>query len=349
MTLPAHIIQWLQDRGITTEVINEAGLGWNGTHLVIPIRDLEGKVIFNKYRRDPHAEDDGQPKYKYDPGTTAQLFNAHKLNTKHSVIICEGELDALRLESAGYLAVTGTGGSSTFRDEWIELLKDKDVYVCYDNDEAGIKGAVKVLTKLPAKMVYVPPLYGAKDVTDYLKNGGSFSLLLDQAVAFPVLSEPVPEFKGIGDREEWIKKYRRAIDEISPRVRQAKNNKQPFHHLEAVIHILNVAIQNLERGIRWTRIQNRPLDPEGMITDVDVQAAKQIPIETLYTGVLKTQGYKAVGKCPFHEEDTPSFTIYLNQNKFFCYGCQAGTDAIDYIKRRDNCDFITAVKTLLNK
>lgn len=359
MTLPQNIIEWLYARGITDTVIAANGIDWNGTHIVIPVKDVHGTILFNKYRRDPFGPSD-QPKYKYQTGTTAQFFNAHKLKRWEEfyhkdtplVIVCEGEMDAMRLESAGYLAVTTTGGAGTFHDEWFELLKGFEIYVCYDNDEAGVKGAVKLLTKINAKMIMVPRAEGVKDITDYMKIGGNVPVLLDNAQSFSILSEGLPEFKGIGDREDHIRKYRQEIDALMKRVRDAKNKKQPHHHIEMVIHFLMVAIDNLEREVRRVRrAKEKPVDTTdpNHINDADIARAKEVPIADIYAGKLRRMGNKAVGTCPFHDESTASFTIYLDQNKFYCYGCSAGVDVIDFVMKRDGCDFLTAVRTLLNK
>ncbi len=351
MVIPLNIIEWLHARGITDAVLAVNGIDWNGTHLVIPIKDPDGNFLFNKYRRDPFGPTD-QPKYKYEAGSTAHLFNAHKLNECHSVIICEGEMDALRLESAGYLAVTSTGGAGTFKDEWVELLTGKDLYICYDNDEAGLKGAAKILTKLPAKMVLVPRAEGVKDITDYLKIGGSFPILLEQAQSFPVLSDPVPEFKFIKDVEKQKRKYKYALEHLMVQERNAKDSGKFFWHFDVIRELLLTALNNLERDIRKLRYFKKSAlteDNDDRITNEDVIRAKEVPIETLYSGQLRKQGGRAVGICPFHNESGPSFTIYLNTNKFWCYGCSAGMDVIDFIQKRDNCDFITAVKKLLNK
>lgn len=86
----------------------------------------------------------------------------------------------------------------------------------------------------------------------------------------------------------------------------------------------------------------------GSITDEDIQKAKAVPIEDLYEGTLRHVGGKLSGKCPFHDERTPSFKIYLDQNKWHCYGaCSKGGDVIDYIRARDNVEFLEAVKKLL--
>ena len=39
-----------------------------------------------------------------------------------------------------------------------------------------------------------------------------------------------------------------------------------------------------------------------------------------------------IGLCPFHSEKTPSFTIYLNNNSFYCFGCHKGGDSIHLLK-----------------
>lgn len=41
-------------------------------------------------------------------------------------------------------------------------------------------------------------------------------------------------------------------------------------------------------------------------------------------------------KCPFHNERTPSFKIYLENNSFYCYGCGAGGSIIEFIALQEN-------------
>lgn len=58
-------------------------------------------------------------------------------------------------------------------------------------------------------------------------------------------------------------------------------------------------------------------------------------------------GHRIVGRCPFHDESSASFVIYLDQNSWWCFGaCSAGGDVIDFIIRRDKLDFRSAVKLL---
>lgn len=61
---------------------------------------------------------------------------------------------------------------------------------------------------------------------------------------------------------------------------------------------------------------------------------------------LKRRGKTLVGLCPFHNEKTPSFTVYPESNSFYCFGCGAGGDVITFIRRMENLDYIEAVKAV---
>lgn len=55
-------------------------------------------------------------------------------------------------------------------------------------------------------------------------------------------------------------------------------------------------------------------------------------------------GYK--GLCPFHNEKTPSFTVYNDTQSFYCFGCGAGGDAIGFIKKLKILIILTLSKCL---
>lgn len=64
---------------------------------------------------------------------------------------------------------------------------------------------------------------------------------------------------------------------------------------------------------------------------------------------LKKRGSTSIGLCPFHNEKTPSFTVYNDTQSFYCFGCGAGGDAITFIKKIENLDYIDAVRTLAQR
>jgi replicative DNA helicase/5S rRNA maturation endonuclease (ribonuclease M5) len=51
---------------------------------------------------------------------------------------------------------------------------------------------------------------------------------------------------------------------------------------------------------------------------------------------LKRNGKVWKGLCPFHAEQTPSFTVYPQDKRFHCFGCRAGGTVIDFLMIREN-------------
>jgi DNA primase len=61
---------------------------------------------------------------------------------------------------------------------------------------------------------------------------------------------------------------------------------------------------------------------------------------------LERRGREFAGLCPFHHEKTPSFYVVDDKNFFHCFGCGAHGDAIGFVMRADNLDFLEAVEKL---
>ena len=61
---------------------------------------------------------------------------------------------------------------------------------------------------------------------------------------------------------------------------------------------------------------------------------------------LKRAGNNLKGLCPFHSEKTPSFTVYPNNQSFYCFGCSAGGSVISFVQRAENLDYVGAVEFL---
>lgn len=64
---------------------------------------------------------------------------------------------------------------------------------------------------------------------------------------------------------------------------------------------------------------------------------------------LRVRGSTATGLCPFHNEKTPSFTVYLNNQSFYCFGCGMGGNVITFIKNIENLDYSEAVSLLAER
>ena len=59
---------------------------------------------------------------------------------------------------------------------------------------------------------------------------------------------------------------------------------------------------------------------------------------------LKKAGGRNIGLCPFHEEKTPSFTVF--DDRYFCFGCKASGDVIDFVRKTNGSNFLEAVHFL---
>lgn len=64
---------------------------------------------------------------------------------------------------------------------------------------------------------------------------------------------------------------------------------------------------------------------------------------------LKRAGSNLKGLCPFHNEKTPSFTVYPAENSFYCFGCGVGGNVITFIRQMEHLDYPDAVEFLAKR
>src|SRR5690554_2048259 len=64
---------------------------------------------------------------------------------------------------------------------------------------------------------------------------------------------------------------------------------------------------------------------------------------------LKKSGRNYSVCCPFHQEKTPSFSVSLDKQFYYCFGCGAGGNAIGFIMDHDHLGFPEAVETLARR
>jgi DNA primase len=64
------------------------------------------------------------------------------------------------------------------------------------------------------------------------------------------------------------------------------------------------------------------------------------------TTPLRRTGISYAGRCPFHDDRTPSLFVYPQQGTYHCYGCGARGDVIDFVMRRDGLAFADALARL---
>lgn len=111
--------------------------------------------------------------------------------------------------------------------------------------------------------------------------------------------------------------------------------------------ITSKAIKRFRRFIHIT--SNRPT-PKGHITEDDIEQARHVPIQELLRDIqFRHTGKTLIGLCPLHKEKTPSFNVYLDSNRYYCYGCNAYGDSINLIQKLNNYNFLDAIRFLRRK
>jgi DNA primase len=79
-----------------------------------------------------------------------------------------------------------------------------------------------------------------------------------------------------------------------------------------------------------------------------VETADMVAIVSARTP-LRRVGARWTGRCPFHEERTPSFSVNAERKLFHCFGCGKGGDLIAFVRETEGLDFAEAVEWLSDR
>ena len=202
----ANILRWAEKYKYTPEELEAAGVikapsrpGDSGYHrfagrLMFPVRDKQGRVVAFSGRQLVAQKNSG--KYVNSPETlifkkSNVLFGfdrASRAIGKDShceVIVCEGQIDCIRLHSSGFAnAVAGQG--TAFTDEHVRMLKRvaNQAVLVYDDDAAGHKATIRsagmlLAAEIPVRVVSLPD---GDDPDSFLRTKGAeqFRALLEK-------------------------------------------------------------------------------------------------------------------------------------------------------------------------
>ena len=186
----------LRSKGYTDDEIVDAWLAGskNGRtfdmfrkRVMFPIIDLRGNIIGFGGR----VLDDSQPKYLntgktpvFDKGSNLFSMNFAKNSNAKRLILCEGYMDVIAVNQAGFDNVVATLGTAITPDQ-ARLISHyaEEVIVAYDSDGAGQKATQKAINHfadvgLRTKIIHME---GAKDPDEFTKKFGRdrFRMLLD--------------------------------------------------------------------------------------------------------------------------------------------------------------------------
>lgn len=200
----------LRIRAISDETIRAYRLGVdNKERITIPIFNEDGKCVnIRRYR--PGAPDNVKMTNTKGHGKSTHLYPVDQLSYD-KIVVAGGECKALavleRLNQHGIGSVSVTAGEGHWIPQFNSLLEGKAVYICYDIDAAGVKGARKVATRLhnsaaEVRIIRLPldiDEYPKGDVNDYLYAGGDLLSLIEDAEVFSPSEDEaeVAEYKSV--------------------------------------------------------------------------------------------------------------------------------------------------------
>ena len=249
---PQVINYLLTERGLTLETIVGFQLGWDGSRITIPIYD-ERNLCMNVRKYKPHAKGkDKMINHKTGYGK-ARLYPISNLQNE-AIILFEGEWDCQLACQLGLAAMTTTGGAGTWLSDWSILFKNKTLYICYDADDVGKKGAAEVAKSVHphAKNVFLIdlPLPGTKidkDLTDYIVKHGytvdNFKEVIGKARQYIPINKAAAPGEAVEDED--------IFDVTLTEARLAKNRNKKLR-MKALVVGKDLAPYTIPRRIRFT-------------------------------------------------------------------------------------------------
>ena len=87
---------------------------------------------------------------------------------------------------------------------------------------------------------------------------------------------------------------------------------------------------------------------DSSVRDV-VAAADMVEVVSGRTQLRRASGSRYTGRCPFHEERTPSFSVNPVDKLYHCFGCGVGGDVVTFVRETENLDFVGAIEWLAER
>src|ERR687884_1286121 len=81
----------------------------------------------------------------------------------------------------------------------------------------------------------------------------------------------------------------------------------------------------------------------------EVKAAADIVDVVSARTQLRKAGARYTGRCPFHDERTPSFSVNAVDKLYHCFGCGVGGDMIKFVRETEGLDFAGAIEWLAER
>lgn len=313
-------------------------LGYNKkeNRVVFPIKNLYWRYVGFTAR----SIDWSQPKYKNS--SNSNIFQKKRLLYWYdadfsygSYVLCEGQMDVIKLQSVWYGNAVCSSGTAINRDQLIWM---KHIHILYDQDEAGAKATRRVIDLCEELQITysVINLPDGKDPDEFISNGWDiFSVVPYEGDITRIDST---------NRSLYLSSYATIPEETIEQsmvskhwTKIASDTVLNYYLGKIYTDAIRYTIQKELRFRKWDH-------SNGWVSIDDLKTS--ISIET----VIESYGIKIPSSrmnlpCPLpdHKDGTPSFSINKAHNLFKCFGCNKWWTQIDFIQNMEQCDIKTAI------
>jgi len=251
----------------------EKPIDFYANRIIIPIINGNGDVV-GFGGRIYHGEQDAA-KYKNSKNTT--LFDKSNIiyginyirkdkkamgMSYKNVILVEGYMDVISLGAAGIKNVVACMGTALTEGQAREIVRiAKEVYVCYDGDEAGKKAAIKNIDTLASagadvKVVSLDSEH--KDADEVIRAGGAELFKEKLNAALPIIDYKLKVCKEAFDlgstdgRAKYVKSALRVLDKIDSKSEREVYLKEVSENAKVSIETLNSELKPIKAPKKQT-------------------------------------------------------------------------------------------------
>ncbi|MDD3646491.1 MAG: DNA primase [Candidatus Gracilibacteria bacterium] len=227
--------------------------------IVFPIQNLRGDFVAFTAR----VIGEGEPKYLNSPASeyydkSAILYGLYSakadITKKDFVIITEGQMDTISLQSAGFFNTVAVSGSA-LTEKHLTILKrlTHKLYLCFDSDKAGEKATKLALDLIKNKgfEVKIISMPQGKDPDDIIKSGKDFQEYIDSA------SSPIGYFiKKSNFDLDSLEDKKKLLLELLTIVKSFSDNFEKDYYLKEITKKLNLRESVVYDAFNKVRIES---------------------------------------------------------------------------------------------
>jgi DNA primase len=253
------LVEWAKAQRIEPSVLEEAGLALSGRsglfdrfrgRLMIPIADDFGRIVgFTARLLDPAAK---EAKYVNSPETPVfhkgrLLFGLDRakraLQERRSALLCEGQLDCIRCQSAGLAWAVAPQGTALTEDQARILRRyAEEVVLCFDADQAGQEATWRnartlIVAGLAVKAASLP---AGEDPDSLIRKQGAAAMEKLLAAAVDIFEHRALALRGRLDMRN-PKNHQRVVEHMAPLLSLVESEPERLRAASNVCDILGIA------------------------------------------------------------------------------------------------------------